>query len=40
MEKKTFNVYETPKTEVVEMELQGLICGSVDGPDPGDMEDW
>ena len=28
MEKKDLKVYETPAVEIVEMELQGIVCAS------------
>ena len=41
MEKKNFKVYEAPAVEVVETELQGLICSSIDtgGGEAGGWED-
>lgn len=31
MEKKNLKWYEAPQTEIVEMELQGILCGSLTG---------
>lgn len=31
MEKKDLKVYEAPAMEVVEMELQGIVCASTNG---------
>ena len=28
---KVMKVYETPAVEIVEMELQGIVCASYDG---------
>ena len=38
MEKKEFCVYEAPAVEVVEMELQSIICAS--DRLPGEEEEW
>ena len=37
-------VYETPAVEIVEMELQGIVCASTNddniGTDTPETEDW
>ena len=33
MEKRELKFYETPAVEVVEMEVQGFLCASVQGPE-------
>ena len=33
MEKKDLKVYEAPAMEVVEMELQGIVCASTNDDD-------
>jgi len=43
MNKKDLKMYEAPASEVVELELQGILCGSPTGGgsadiDPDDVE--
>lgn len=33
MEKKELKLYVSPKMEVVEMEMQGILCVSTNAPD-------
>jgi len=34
MKKKTLKAYESPKAEVIEIESQGVLCASGEGPTP------
>jgi len=35
--KQNKQVYEAPKVELIEMEAQGVLCGSGGGPETRDM---
>ena len=38
MEKKILKWYEAPACEVIETELEGFLCGSIEGvEDPSDL---
>ena len=32
---KQNKMYEAPKVELITIEMQGILCSSVPGPDPG-----
>ena len=36
MDKKVLKMYETPAVEIVELEVEGFLCASVEGVDNPD----